>query len=316
MESIPRIFSIRMWSECSPHIKSGGTKKDLKTPSHIVMEEKIKHIRSLLLGFTVTFIIILLPTLLSSFPDFIRDVFQYSLTRSQGIAKGEITWFFIKHDLSLFILLLFNLLYLRRQMFFGFVSLFGIVFFFIYKDIYYLYLNFLVPFLCISFPVFYTFISERFRLQKYIVPSIVFLLLCANFLVYFSSFRNLQKIDNFNQMIKAVRSENPEFLYGVNDLTPALSYATGIPLLNNIIDTNTNIFRKGYLNAEVLTHDAIKKKTLLIAHGVYYPEYNIQQPIIDEVFDMKQIEKSCRILSAFPAKLEGTANIFTLARCY
>lgn len=262
----------------------------------------------------ITFFIILLPTILYAFPDFIKDVFIYSLTRTQGVEKGRLLSFFISHDFILFLLLLFNLFLITKKHFFGFLSFFGILFFFFYQDIYYLYLNFFLPFLCLSYPYWYQTIQKKYHFQKYIIPTIICIFLLFNFMQYYNGFRNLQKIQ-IDEIVAAIKKENPKYLYGINSLTPALAYTANVPLLNNIVDTNPNIYRKGYLNANILTTKALGTNTLLVAEGIDYPLYNIKENMINEIFQKEVIVKYCTVLSEYPIQNEGYTNKIQLGTC-
>ena len=281
-----------------------------------IWEKKIKNLQWFLIGGVIASLLILLPTLIFAFPDFIKDVFEYSLTRSQGIEKSSIVWFFITHDFPLFALLIFSLVTINKNKFLGLLSIFGIFFFLIYQDIYYLYLNFLIPFLCLSLPEFYKSIQQNFSLQKAIIPTILIPFLIYNFVVYNSQFRNLQKLNNYSEIVSAVKKENPDVLYGVNDITPVLSYSTGIPLMNNIIDTNPNIYRKRILDSKKLTTEAIKQKAVIVTHGVDYPEAGAKEEVVNEIFDKLLVKKSCKLVKSFPVQTEGVENRLNLLRCY
>jgi uncharacterized membrane protein len=281
-----------------------------------IIDRKWKQTLRFLIGAGITGIIIMLPTLLFALPDFINNVFMYSLTRSQGIEKSGIFWFFITHDFILFVLLLFNLFNIKTNRFFGLVSLFGILFVFFYKDVYYLYLNFLIPFLALSFPEFYKIVHKNFSLQKAILPTIIVPFVFYSLITYVNGFQDLQKLNNLSEITNAIKNENPKVLYGVNDIAPVLSYTSGVPLLNNIIDTNSNIYRKGILNAKKLTSDAITQKGMIIAHGLSYPEYGVEEAVVDEIFDKEQIKKSCKLVKSFTIKMEGPENRLNLLRCY
>ncbi len=278
--------------------------------------KNFRDLQRILVGGIITTLVIMLPTLFLAFPEFIKDVFTYSLTRSQGIEKSGIFWFFITHDFPLFILLIFNLITIKKNKFFGLLSFFGILFLLLYKDVYYLYLNFIIPFLALSYPEFYKALQKSFGFQKYIIPSILFCFLIFGFVTYSNGFRNLQKLNNFTEIVDVIKKEKPQALYGVNDITPVLSYSAGVPLLNNIIDTNANIYRKGILNAKELTADAISQKALLVTHGYYYPGEGVNEPVADEIFDIGQVKKSCKMLKSFPVQTEGTQNRLNLLRCY
>lgn len=259
--------------------------------------------------------LILLPSLLLARNELIKDVFIYSLTRSQGISKTHILWFFLKHDFLLVVSLLFSLVMIRRYLFFGLFSLFSLFFIFFYQDIYYLYLNFAIPFLCLSFANLQSFLHDKIRLQKMVVPTIVLVFSLSNLFIYLPSYRNLQKIEGIGQILSLVKKENPPVLYGVNSITPALAYLSNKPLLNGIVDTNENIFRKGFLNTNTLTQDAIAQKAMIVTIGAHYPSLNVQEDIVGGIFNKDLVKKSCRLKGSFPTKTEGIENRINLFSC-
>lgn len=130
-------------------------------------------------------------------------------------------------------------------------------------------------------------------------------------------FRNLQKIEQINVIVENILKEKPVFLYGANDITPALLYLTKITPLENVFDANPIAFRKKIFDKEFLTQKAILQKTIIITHGAYYPQADIQEKILDDdILNKKIIEKSCRFLSSFPVQTEGVANQINLFKCY
>lgn len=268
-----------------------------------------------LLSFAITALVVLSPSLLLAREDMIKDIISYSLTRSQGVSKTNIAWFFIKRDSILFILLLFNIIHFRKNLFFFVLSISTIIFFLLYKDVYYLYLNFVTPFLCLSLAPFVITLRRYFNIQKMVIPTIVGILLTINLFIYLSSYRDLQKI-TIETLTKAITQEKPAYLYGVNDITPALAFFTHTPLLNNIIDTNENIYRKGFLNRQQLTSDALKRKTVIVAHGITYLEQNINVPLVGGIFDEKRVTESCTLFYSLPVTTEGIENRISLFKCY
>jgi len=279
-----------------------------------LQNDKLREVILFLIGFSLTIFIILLPSLFFAPNEFIKDVFQYSLTRSQGVDKTNILWFFITHDLLLFLTLIYSMIMVRKHLFFGLVSISGVIFFFLYQDIYYLYLNFLIPFLCLAFANFYQDIEKRLSLQRMVLPTIIFIFLTVNFFVYLSGYRNLQKFENLDVLVQTIKQINPPSLYGINSLTPVLAYLSNKPLLNDIVDTNPNIYRKGFLNASTLTKQAIDEKSLFVVEGLSYPEMGVQQDITGEIFDVNQM-KNCRVVQSIPIKTEGAQNRINLVSC-
>ena len=210
------------------------------------------------LGFLSTTFIILIPTLILAPKEFIQDVFNYSLSRSQGVEKSRLIWFFVIHDLLLFSLLIWNILQIRKSQFFGILSILGLLFIFLYKDVYYLYLNFLIPFLCLSLPSLLHYLKQKIALQNALASILIVVFILINLFVYLRSYATLQKLDYIEEIVALVKKENPSVIYGTNDVAPALAYLTTTPLLENIIDTNPNIYRKGYLHSTGMNKKAIE----------------------------------------------------------
>lgn len=283
---------------------------------YLIIKKGKEKIIKFSVGFVLASILILLPFLLLAPKELFSDIFGFSLTRPTGLSKINIMWFFITKDFPLFILLIFNLLNIKKNILFGLISIFSIIFFFSYSDIYYLYLNFLTPFLCISFYELYYFLKNKFNLQMFVIPTIIFVFLLFNLLIYFSSYKNLGKLEDINKIIKIIIAENPNFLYGVNDITPSLIAITHIPALENINDAHEYFFSRKVYDKEYLTNKAIMNKTIIITHGADYPEYNIKQDILDNIFIKEAIYKSCKIILSVPVMSEGDANRINLFKCY
>lgn len=269
-----------------------------------------------LLSFITTLIIILAPFLIFSKVDMLKDLFSYSLNRETGIPKKEIISFFITHDFVLFSILIFNLFNFKKNLLFSLMSFFGIIFFFYYQDIYYLYLNFFVPFLAISFYHPLKLITSKFSLEKRAIFSFLLIIFTINFSLYFIKYKDLQKINNSNEIVEIINKEKPKYLYGVSDLTPALSYLTKTPLVEDIIDTNENIFRKKILDKKLLTKKAVEKNSIIVSHGADYSYLGINELVLDNVFDKEIIMKSCSLISTFPVKAEGIINRINLFKCF
>lgn len=266
-----------------------------------------------LLGALGTYSVVLVPTLLLAKDQFFEQVLAFSLTRPQGVGKANIAWFFVTKDPLFFILLVFNLLSLRRNPFFFLLSFSSLAFFFLYQDTYYLYFNFLAPMLCLSLPNFVFRLQKTFSLHKLVLPSLVGLLLALNLSVYLSSFQNLQKAP-IGEMVDVIKREQPKVLYGTNDITPALISLTGVPPVANVFDAHPTFFRKKLLNRDVLTKKAIEKQALLITHGASYR--SIDEDILDsDVFNKEQVRAACKKVASFPVQTEGVVNRIHMFRC-
>jgi hypothetical protein len=267
-------------------------------------------------SFMLTALIILLPSLIQAPQQLISGIFGFSLTRPVGVSKINIMWFFIVRDFPFFILLLFNIVNFRKNVFFGLISIFSIIFFFGYQDVFYLYLNFMAPFLCLSFYEVFFFLKNKLNLQGLVIPTIIFILILLNLFDYLSSYKNLGEIENFDKIISTITSENPKFLYGVNDITPALIVITKIPALENVNEAHEYFFMRNIYDKKFLTDKAIKTKTIIITHGAEYPENNIKEDILDNIFVKESIYKKCKNILSVPVFAEGDVNRINLFKCY
>ena len=283
---------------------------------YLIIKRSKEKIIKFSVGFVLASILILLPFLLMAPKELFSDIFGFSLTRPIGLSKMNIMWFFITRDFPLFILLIFNLFNIRKNILFGLISIFSIVFFFGYKDIYYLYLNFLTPFLCISFYELNSFLKNKFNVQKLVIPTIIFVFLFYNLLTYMSSYKNLGKIEDINKITQIILKEKPNYLYGVNDITPALLSLTNIPALENVNDAHEYFFTREIYDKEFLTNKAVKSKTIIVTHGADYADYNIKQEILDKIFVKETIYKNCKIILSVPVIAEGDTNRINLFKCY
>lgn len=274
-----------------------------------------KHFLIYFLSIGLTVFLILLPSVLFAREEVFSNIVSYSLTRSQGISKIAILQFFAIHDILLIVLFSYSLFRFTKNIFASLVSVFGIIFIVLYQDIYYLYLNFLVPFLVLSLSDFAHSLTKRYGINTYILPTILIVIALINTGIYLTSYQTLQKVHNINSLVSQLKNHPSTVIYGVNNIAPALAYLTEKQMLNGVVDTNENIFRKGYLSSQKLTKEAVSQNAILVAQGAYYPQFNINQPITSEIFDMEQVARHCEQIGSFPITTEGIQNRLTFFEC-
>jgi hypothetical protein len=266
------------------------------------------------LGLAATSIVILLPTILFSFQDFFKDIILYSLIRPQGVSKALIFNALLTREFLLFALGITSIFFFNKYRFFAVLHLFVALLFLFYKDFYFYYLNIAAPFTCIFIGLLYYNLQKAWNIQKMVIPSLLVIIMFINFVQYLNTTRN-QRIEQYTQIVNAVKHLHPPVLYDPNDINPLLSYETGIPLLDGIVDTNPTIYKKGLLNSTILTKRAVAQHALIIGHGVYYPQFGIDQNMIDDIFDMNILAKNCKIIANIPVRTEGYDNRLQFVTC-
>lgn len=276
------------------------------------VKKNYKHFFFFLTGFISCTTIILLPFFLFARKEFLTDLF-YSLTRG-GMPKQDTIRDFVRYDFILFSVLIFNLFKFKKNSLFTLISLMSMVFLFFYQGLYYIYLNFIIPFLAISFYNLSDFLVQKRPLLKRALPLILFFAIVINIVMYSIYFSNLGVVKNISSIVEIIKKENPKYLYGTVDITPALAFLTKVPLLNNVIDTNPNIFRQKLLDSKKLTQQAIKTKTIIIAHGDN--NFGIANISTNVIFDKYLLRKHCKLIRSIPAYPKSAKDRIILLKCY
>lgn len=282
---------------------------------YFLIKERPRFLK-LFAGFIFTCFFVLFPFIFIAGKNMIQDIIFYSLFRAQGIDKIPILSFFITHDFVFVLLLSSIILRPKKQLLFFYIICFSVLLLIVYKDVYYLYLNLMIPFIVLSFPDLMKELGEKFNKYIPLLYSFIIFLLAMNFFIYLKQYGALQKLDNISEMITVITKEKPQYIYGAMEVAPALSYLSGVPLLDNIIDTNDNLFYKGILNTKKLTSEALTKKTIIVTKGINYPSENLYQPVTGGTVDEEKIIKQCNKIYTQPIITEGLINILTLFRCY
>ena len=283
----------------------------------MVWEKWWKKLGLFFTGFTGMILLIIGPFLFFTNGAFVIQTFGYSLHRSAGLSKWEIFSFFLNHDSSFFLLFVFSLFNFKKDKFLFLVSLFSLLFLILYQDVYYLYLNFSLPFPVFSLPYIYIYIEKFFHKKTAAIFFVIITIASAiHFARYINGFSTLGKIEDVDQLVTAVKNLKPRYLYGVDSLTPALAAETNVPLLDGVVDTNENIFRSGVLNKDKLTRDALEKKTIIVARGASYPAIGFEDDLLEGIFDKEKINKNCKLLVTQPIHAEGAVNRINLFKCY
>src|SRR3989344_2250200 len=278
----------------------------------LFVKKNYKHSFIFLAGLTAITGAIAMPFLIHSPKEFITDVF-YSATRGGG-DKPYTLWFFIQSDFILFAVLLFNLVNFKKNKLFSIISLMSIVFLIFYQGLYYIYLNFIIPFLAISFHNLSEFLTYKRPLVKKALPIIIFFAIIINSYMYLKHFAGKEVINNIDSIADLVRRSEPEFLYGTPDITPALAYLGRVNLLENIIDTNPITFRNKIFDSIELTQKAVNSRTIVVTRGS--DKLTIDNSPINEIFDKNAILKFCKLIYSAPINTNEKSDTINLLKCY
>lgn len=267
-------------------------------------------------GMIFSTLIVVTPFLLLSYEGFYKGIIQYSLQRSAGLDKSSIVLFFISHDLLLFISFIVSILNVSKNILFGLISIFTSIFFIFYKDIYYLYLNIFVPFLIINIIVFIHYLEPNLKDYKkniFLLGGLI--LLVINIFKYFNNYALLQRITTVDQIVKDAKKLHTNKIYGIEEVVTAIAQKGNFKMINNLVDTNENLFLSKILDAKKLTLDAIKQDAVVVLKGVDYPQKNLFDPTVTNIIDKAIFNAKCKLVNKYPVNSEGIINIITLFYC-
>lgn len=281
----------------------------------------IRHLRDswkVALTSAVTIGIVLVPTILLAFPQFLDQIFGYSLQRPTGIPKLPVFMFFLSRDWWIIVFAAIGLFWWRQTGKEWGIAMLAFVFLLVYRDVYYFYLNMTVPFLVLAGAVG----TERLLHTKYpeLVPAVTGgfagLAILLNVTAYFGTFSTLQKIQDVSGLAKAVREMRAERIGGDADIMPAVAYEANVPRVLDILDTNATFFRTGRYSAESYT-DAVLQgpRTALVMYAAEYPSYQVKEPVFSEVVNAERIMSTCTIVYSQPITAENMANLLHVWQC-
>ncbi len=266
---------------------------------------------------------VMLPTLFLARDAFIAQTFGYSLSRPPGTQKTNILLFMMRYDWVFCLLWVYSIIRLNRYRLIGSMSILFLLFFLMYQDTYLFYLNMILPFLALQIPRIVQDIArwggQNEELKKWGEGGVILLAVVSMVLAipaYLQNFSQTGILKDTQRLVTVLKNEQPTALYGSADSAPALSYLSGIPLLNGVLDTNANLYVRGIYSATEMTTRALEEKTLLISQGISLPLFGIEEAITSDIFDVELVKKHCTVIYEHQVQAEGGVNRIYIWRCY
>lgn len=282
--------------------------------SNLFIKHKNKY--NLYIGFIFVTGIILLPFVFTSWNEVLRDTIQFYLSKGSGMSKTAILQYLIFYDPFLLALLIYNLFRIHKNLLFGMLSLFVTSYFIFSAGFYYAYFSMIVPFLCISFPDSLYSLMRASNIKKNVLVILTGVYIFYPLFIYVFLFSSQNQVVHFSQMIETIKKEKPTYIYGISSLSPALAYETNTPLLENIIDTNEDLYKNKIYNGTKLTKEAIHKRAMLISVGSFYPNQNIREDVVNISIDKTLAEKYCHYVKDFDENIDAGVNRVNFYKCY
>lgn len=274
---------------------------------YLIFERKL--IVKFIAGFTATFAAIVGPSLIIAPQEMYKQLIGYSLVRQAGVSKENVFMFFILNDPLIFILGIYSLSLVKKYTYVLLSIVFSLVFLLAYTDVYYLYLTMFVPAAALAAAALITDLSMYKKHAATAAMVIVAAVASFNIYHYTITFSQLGTIPNLKKLVTTIQQHKPDQLYGADSITPALAYLSGVPLHNNMIDTNLNFYNAGIYSAFDQTKLALTKKTIFVS-----PAFSGQ--LTSGIIDSDVIQGRCKKLESVPFLSEGGDDSIVLLKCF
>lgn len=279
-----------------------------------LLAKSVKSVIKMVTGFSFAFAFIAGPYLIT-FPSEIITQLSYAGMRSVGFPKLELLKYVATFDFVLLCVFAASFIVWKKNNLIAVASLFFVLYFVIRGSVYPIYLCMIIPLVSIHAQEIGHILQRRMQNKK-ILPIIISGYIISMFFIYINDYARLGMVNHIEEMSTRIRKEKSSFIYGVADLAPALSQKTGLPLLEGIIDTNAEIYQKGFLDKIKLSELAVQKKAVIISEGIYMPQYKIDEKMDDNTFDKKFLLAQCKEISHYPVQGQELINRIYLFKCF
>ena len=269
---------------------------------------KKEPVKRILISSAVSAIAIFAPFLAISFSKTFDYTFLHHFRRPYGVSKINVFSLFISSQWPLLALGIAGMFIKKSRKILPAFAL-SLAFILIFKDIYYLYLNILIPFIVISTFIFCGWILSKNggRSALLVILFIYVAFGTQAFMRYLDKFDDYGNFYSLKEISGYLKSLPDSYeLYGSHEIAPLTAMESGRKIFGNIIDTNTQVFAAKTLDIEKISESASEKGIYLLTHDTVIPELRIDHTEYESFFSKEVFEKRCKLVKRFsnPSELE------------
>ena len=266
----------------------------------------------------VTGIVVVLPFFFLAPKNFFDYVIKHNLNRPVGNSKATVFGFFLSYEWFLILLSLAGS-FLKNSRKYVLPLVFLVVFFLLFRDLYLLYLNYLMFwFILLAIVLLNKFWTETAETRPLVIVALLVFLVTTGLSAksYFNDFTYRNRFLNIQEVAGFLKEQNDNLkLYGTHEATPWVALLTGRELFGGYIDTNTQIFGSNTYDLQKISSDALAEGVYLLARISYYPELGIQPQGFEGYFSRELFDKSCIKEKFFEDTGKETSNYIGIYKC-
>jgi hypothetical protein len=265
-------------------------------------------------------IIVMLPTIMFAFPDFLNATFGFGLVRESMDNRLTVFAAFITRDILIAFLLVTNLFLFRKSTVLAAGTGLLLIFMVLYRDVFYVYLLFLVPLAALGSGYLLESGLPLVRIKPHVAfyATLLALTTIVTLANHLPQDWRTDRVPRHEQLLEQVRKNDPAYLYGLSVLTDGVSYLSGIPVYNRMYGTiSLNYFATGNGNKQALVQDAIRQRSLIMVETIRNgPEVLYDTSVIDEAILTSKNCKQIYTHDLDPDPVSGNHKGIVLIRCY
>ncbi|MBM4252250.1 MAG: hypothetical protein FJ146_09785 [Deltaproteobacteria bacterium] len=283
-----------------------------------LFKHRIKPALRLLYGTLAITAMVVLPFAFLAFEPMLEHTFLMHFRRPAGLSKFEVSTFFIAKEWALIIVGLLGF-WLSRLKPLGWSFVVMLAFFAMFKDLYFVYLDFLMPFLIVfSLTALNDFWHRGNKWRPIFFSATIALginCVTSNY-GYFRYFQGIGHFSNAPEVATAINQLPDKFpLYGSHEVAPLVAILAGRELFHNYSDTNTQLFAAGVMNRDQISDAAVEAGVYLIARITHLPDQGYLDLGYAGYFSPDRMKDSCQRALTFPSTSQETDNQIVVYRC-
>lgn len=271
-------------------------------------------------GATLATFIYMKPTLMYAFPEFIDNTFGYSLGRPAFVSDFRNIATLLTRDFVLVGLFVYSFFLYRKNRFIFLSVLLQTVFFIFYQDRHFVYFTLFIPLAVFAFG----YLAERLGFYggkenvsrthsaMIIYSIIVFLLIIWHLPTTVSQRMERTVLPGADTIREKIIESDADYLYGLAFAVQGLSIYTGVPMLNNLVDTTASRIASGRINIESITEEVKREHVIVVIAGSRLPEGRLR--IQDFYVHPETLKDSCEIIHQSDFRWD-TADVLLVFDC-
>lgn len=242
------------------------------------VKKDYKRLLNLILGSAVITIIIMIPFMVIGFDKMVEYLLIHQLNRPPGLNKAYILQFFLKREWLLLISVIPGLYSFRPKGLLAGPFILSVSFFLIFPDLYYMYLDSLLPLLVIFLLTAANLVVKKINHQVIPLTILSLIYIFFNFSSLSFYYKHIMPDGTFlnaDEVSEKIASLPAGDIYGLHEIAPLVALKSKRKLFENFIDTNSQAFASKGLDKEVVSKKAVKEGVFLIGKIIDRPDLKV-----------------------------------------